>query len=81
MSKVRVKVLPKGTRALLRDPKVFELKRRADQIAAAAGPGHDVEISVGRNRAHADIATDTFEARAAEARNRSLTRAIDAGRR
>lgn len=78
---VRIKLNRKGVQALLRGPEIqADLERRANAIAAAAGPGFDVDTFVGRNRARADVATGTHEARKAEATNRVLTRAIDAGR-
>lgn len=78
---VRIKLNHAAVRALLRGPEVqAELKKRADRIAAAAGPGHDVDIYVGRNRARADVATETFAAMRAEATERRLSRSLDAGR-
>jgi tRNA A37 threonylcarbamoyltransferase TsaD len=67
--------------ALLKSARVqAELKARADRIAAAAGPGMEASVRVGVNRARASVFTATEEARDAEARRRSLTRALDAGR-
>jgi tRNA A37 threonylcarbamoyltransferase TsaD len=57
-----------------------DLKRRADRIAAAAGPGMVASVQPGRNRARASVITATQRAREAEARDRALTRALDAGR-
>jgi hypothetical protein len=57
-----------------------DLERRARAIGNAAGPGHRVESETGRNRARAAVITDDFEARYREATQRSLTRALDAGR-
>lgn len=57
-----------------------DLERRAQRIAAAAGGGVEAEASVGPNRARAAAFTATFEAMHDEATNRSLTRALDAGR-
>ncbi|MPZ66169.1 MAG: hypothetical protein GEU83_11860 [Pseudonocardiaceae bacterium] len=70
-----------GVRDLLRSPGVLgDLERRARAIADRAGPGHDVESEVGANRARAVVYTVTFDAMLAEAHQRTLTRAIDAGR-
>ncbi len=81
MAKVRIELNKKAVREILRSPEVqADLKRRADAIAAAAGPGHETDLSVGRNRARASVVTATHEARRAEAVDRALTRAIDAGR-
>lgn len=71
-----------GVRQLLRsDEMVADLRRRARNIANAAGPGHRIDVGKGRYRARAAVITDTLEARLAEAHRRSLTSAIDAGRR
>lgn len=56
------------------------LRSRADAVAAAAGPGHITDSSVGRNRARAAVLTASFEAKLAEARDHNLLRSIDAGR-
>lgn len=80
-STIRIELNRSGVRQLLRGDDVkAELKRRAEKIAAAAGPGHKVNSSVGANRARAEVVTDSFAARYNEATNRSLTRALDAGR-
>lgn len=82
MAKVRIVLKRRGVRDLLRSFGVqADLERRAENIAAAAGPGHEAESEVGPNRARASVRTDTVEAMLAEASTRSLTRAIDAGRR
>jgi hypothetical protein len=52
-----------------------------ESIASAAGPGHEVEVDMGPNRARVEVRTDTFEAMRMEADHRRLTSAIDAGRR
>ena len=81
MAKMRFKLNRGGVRDLLRGPQVLsDLRSRASRVAAAAGPGHRVEVGLGPNRARAAVITDTMEARRAEATDRSLTRAIDAGR-
>jgi tRNA A37 threonylcarbamoyltransferase TsaD len=67
--------------ALLKSARVrAELKARADRIAAAAGEGMVASVQVGQNRARASVITATSKARENEARRRSLTRALDAGR-
>lgn len=82
MASTRVVLNKRNIRAILRSETVrAELVRRAENIAAAAGPGHVVDSQIGRNRARAAVITTTAQAMAAEARDRNLTRAIDAGRR
>lgn len=81
MATVRVELNSSAVKALLRSEDVrAELERRARQIAAAAGPGHRVEVQTGPNRVRAAVITDDREAMAAEARDRNLTRSLDAGR-
>lgn len=71
----------RNIRELLRSDAVkADLEARARRIASAAGSGHRVEVDTGRNRARAAVITDTMGARRAEARDRSLTRSLDAGR-
>lgn len=78
---VIVKMNHSGSRALLRSFEIqADLKWRAERIADAAGPGMEVRVRGGRQRARASVTTSTIEARRAEARDRVLTRAIDAGR-
>jgi len=70
-----------GIRELLRSDEVLaDLERRGHAIATTAGPGHRVESEKGPNRARVAVITDTIPAMIAEARDRRLTRAIDAGR-
>ena len=81
MSQVVIKLNSAGIRQLLKSPEMAaELERRAQAIADAAGDGHRVEVSETPTRARAVVITDSTEARIAEAKDRTLTRAIDAGR-
>jgi hypothetical protein len=81
MATFKVVLNRKGVSQLLKSREVEQdLKRRAQQIAAAAGPGMEISALVGRTRARASVITATEQARIAEARNRALTRALDAGR-
>lgn len=71
----------KGFREILRSQAVVaDLARRGQAIAAAAGEGVGVHTSVGANRARVTVATESREAAKAEAENKTLTRAIGAGR-
>lgn len=79
---VRVRMNRAGVRQLLRSPEVVaDLERRARAIAEAAGDGHEIDSSVGRNRARVEVRTDTPAAKAREAKHRTLTASIDAARR
>lgn len=57
-----------------------DLERRAKNIADAAGDGHKVDSQIGSNRARAAVITETLDAMRREATDRTLTKAIDAGR-
>ena len=83
MKPVRVKLNRKSVRQILQSEEVrADLERRAQAIADAAGGGEDFEVSsqVGKNRARASVITATYEARRAEAKDRTLSTAIEAGR-
>lgn len=86
MSSIKIKLNPPGPRELMQGPEIqADIARRAAAIAAAAGSGrhggefgHDV-VS-GRTRVHGMVWTEDFDAMLAEAVDRALTRAVDAGR-
>ena len=81
MAEIRIEVNSAGIQALLKSSEVQEfLKAKADRIAAAAGEGMEATSRIGRTRARASVVTATRAARRAEAVDRSLTKAIDAGR-
>jgi hypothetical protein len=83
MPVIRVQMNSEGARTILRSEAVRkELERRAQRIAEAAGgdPDFEVESQIGDNRARASVRTATQEGREAEATDRALTRALDAGR-
>lgn len=66
---------------LLKSPAVQRrLLQAAQRIAAAAGPGMEASVEVGRTRARASVITATYEARRAQATRLALIRALDAGR-
>jgi tRNA A37 threonylcarbamoyltransferase TsaD len=66
---------------LLKSPAVQRrLLQAAQRIAAAAGPGMEASVEVGRTRARASVITATTEARRAQATRLALIRALDAGR-
>lgn len=82
MARPRVVIHPEGARALLRSDGVYlDLKRRAEAIQRLAGvDDFAVGIVRGHNRIHASVITATPEGRELEAKHRTLTAAIDAGR-
>ena len=70
-----------AVRALLQSPEMQdEVYRRARRIADEAGPGFEADVQVGRTRARAMVKSTDFQSMRAEATDRALTRAIDAGR-
>lgn len=78
---MRIELNRAGVAALLKSPEVAaDLEQRAERIARAAGDGMEANGAIGATRARAEVVTATTEARLAEARDRVLTRAIDAGR-
>lgn len=80
-AKVRVVVNKQAVKALLRSHEVqADLERRAQAIAAAAGPGFSVRTHVGASRVRVTVGTDDLDAILAETYHQTLTRAIDAGR-
>jgi hypothetical protein len=77
---LRVVVHSRAVEQLLKSPAAL-FKEMGESIAAAAGPGHEVEVVPGPNRVRVEVRTATFEAMRAEAHHRTLTNAVDAGRR
>jgi hypothetical protein len=57
-----------------------DLERRGHAVAAQAGPGNIVQPFLGHDRYRVHVFAQTHEAKANEARNRSLTRALNAAR-
>lgn len=79
--KIRIELNRDGVVALLQSAEVAaDLAARGERIASAAGDGFEVKASTNRDRAVVFVSTETTEARRAEAEDRALTRAIDAGR-
>jgi hypothetical protein len=79
---IRVEINDAVARELLKSPEVQgDLRRRAQRIAASAGKGtYDVTSSMTPTRARVSVGTADQAARQAEATDRTLTRALDAGR-
>lgn len=79
---VRIELNRAAARDLLRSPEVVKaLREVGDQVAAAAGPGYEVEEWVGQNRARVQVRTvyGDWQARSREARDHNLIRAIGSG--
>jgi hypothetical protein len=77
----KIELNRRGIAQLLKEPGTFSaVTGIAARIASAAGPGMETRSDKGGTRVRAAVVTATFEAMYAEATNRTLTRAIDAGR-
>lgn len=75
--KVDFKLDSAGARKLLKSPEMQAmLRRRAEEIAARAGPGFEASSSQGANRARAKVTAKTRDARLRQAREHVLERAI-----
>lgn len=79
---VRVKLHMRGFRQLRNSPGVVaDLAKRAAAIAAQAGDGFATRpAETGGDRARVAVVTETAEAMIDEAKHRTLTTSIDAGR-
>lgn len=81
MGDVKVKINKKGLDDLLKSSGVQDdLEKRVKRIADAAGEGFEAEVTVGQHRARGAVWTATNRAKRGEAKDRRLTRALDAGR-
>ena len=79
--RTRVKFNYDGFNAVRRSAGVdADLERRAGRVAAAAGEGFEVRRTINPGRVGYLVYADTLEAMEAEATDKALTRAIDAGR-
>lgn len=80
---IRIEMNSRGVVELLQSAEVqAELLRRAEAIQQATGSPEDFDVLpvVGRQRAAVYVSTKTVEGMLAEATDRTLTRALDAGR-
>lgn len=83
MVKVRVELNSRGVVEVLQSEEVQDdLRRRAEAIANAAGGSPDFEhgVDIVGDRAMGRVWTATAAGKRAEAEDRALTRALDAGR-
>jgi hypothetical protein len=78
---MRVEYKNSAIQNLLKSSEVQKaLEKVSNKIANAAGAGFESYGFVGSDRAHGGVHADTYEARVAEAKDRALSKAIDAGR-
>lgn len=80
---MRIVIHHEAIAELLRGPEIQrDLAARAQRITSAAGgpPDFEHEAHIGKTRARETVRTATVDGMIAEATNRVLTRAIDAGR-
>ena len=79
-SLILVQLNRKGVGDLLKSAEVqADLLRRAEAIAAAAGPGYVADAAIGHDRAYAIARTGDIESQREEATNHALLRALHAG--
>lgn len=79
--KTKIKFNYAGFNEVRRSPEVAaDLRARAERIASAAGEGFEVKATMNAGRAGAIVYADTMEAMVAEAEDKALSSAIDAGR-
>lgn len=77
---ILVELNRRGLLQLMKVDMLPDLTRRGERVRDAAGPGMELDVRVGRNRARATVITATDEARRAEATQRRLSSAVQAGR-
>lgn len=78
---IRVEMNTRGAIDILQSSGVMaDLLDRADRVASAAGPGHEILSVTGKTRARVTVITVSHAARRAESEDRNLTRALDAAR-
>lgn len=80
---IRIKLNSAGVVALLQSQAVADdLARRGERIAEAAGgePDFESRVTQNRDRSVVFVTTASIDGRRAEAEDRALTRALDAGR-
>ncbi len=78
---MKIVINREGIKELLNAPGVVkDLEARAERIAEAAGPGMETRPSETARRARVAVITATPDAARREAKERALTRALDAGR-
>jgi len=76
----RFRLNPDGFRELRKNPLIVaDLHRRADAVAAEAGPGFEVRQSPGVNRARFVVVPTTREAWRANVTSYAVLRALPAG--
>lgn len=80
-TQVRIVLNKAGGAELLKGPEITALiEAKCAAIAAAAGEGMKSGVYQGRDRIRGNVWTSTPEAKKAEATDRVLTKAVDAGR-
>lgn len=82
MTRVKVVLDKRAARELMRGQAVAaDLTNRGKRIRAAAGAeDHEVQTYIGRNRARVTVRTSTAKGMVRQARDKRLSKALDAGR-
>lgn len=80
MTKVDFELDSKAARELMRSPQMqADLRRRAEELARRMGPGFEVKVTLGANRARATITAKTRAARLRQAREHVIERVMGSG--
>lgn len=81
-TKIKIEMIPAGFSGTMRSAEVkADLKARAERVRDATGvEGFEVIETDNAGRSGALVVATTYEARKAEATDKVLTKAIDAGR-
>lgn len=75
--KVKVKLNRSGVRKMLRSTEIMQVcKDHAYATQAALGEGYEVTYRTGKNRANAEIAAVSKEAREENAKNNTILKAL-----
>jgi hypothetical protein len=78
---IRIEINRKAVRDILQSaPVQAESRQRAKRIEEAAGDDFETVTFAGKDRTQTLVRTKNYEGRRQEATNRTLTRALDAGR-
>jgi hypothetical protein len=81
LKSIEFKINDDAIKAILNGPEIEELiDERTKRIAEAAGPGFKPSVRKGKTRMRGSVITTDKASRLAEAQDRALTKAVEAGR-
>lgn len=77
MAKYKIVLNRRGVRQLLRSKEMKNIcAERAEQIARRCGEGYESDAYTGKNRVNAAVYADTYQAKADNARNNTILKAL-----